>query len=190
MQDEPAVAGTEFGPEDEIPMAAARSRVQMETGEAGPVELHPLATGRYLHPDKEHLFFFVYGCQLPEDLQFWDQAEMSPLPVSELLAIRENQMLRKALALCRVTSLRRQVRAAAFEIAALNLRLHDYGELAQKLTDAAAAKTADVGGIAAELAIAEERTRQSWPGYAGGSGTRRLVRSSVPRILHHTAAFL
>ena len=33
MQDEPAVAGMEFGLEDEIPMAAARSRVQVETGE-------------------------------------------------------------------------------------------------------------------------------------------------------------
>ena len=165
MQDDPAVAGTEFGLEDEIPMAAARSRVQVETGQDGPIELHPLATGKYLHPDKEDLFFFVYGCQLPENLQFWDQAEISPLSVGELLAIRENQVLRKARELCRVSSLRRQVRAAAFEIAALNLRLHDYAELAQKLTDAAAARTQDFGGIEAELTALEVRTRQSWPGY-------------------------
>jgi hypothetical protein len=165
MQDDPAVAGTEFGLEDEIPMAAARSRVQVETGQDGPIELHPLATGRYLHPDKEDLFFFVYGCQLPENLQFWDQAEISPLSVGELLAIRENQVLRKALELCRVPSLRRKVQAAAFEIAALNLRLHDYAELAQRLTDAAAAQTQDFGGIEAELAVLEVRTRQSWPGY-------------------------
>jgi len=156
----------EFGLEDEIPMAAARSRVQVETGEDGPIELHPLATGRYLHPDKEHLFFFVYGCQLPENLQFWDQAEISPLSVGELLAIRENQVLRKALELCQVPPLRRQIRSAAFEIAALNLRLHDYTELAQRLTDAVAARTADFGGIEAELAVLEEDTRQSWPGYA------------------------
>ena len=167
MQDEPAVSGMEFGLHDEFPMAAARSRVQMETGEVEPGEPEPLATGRYLHPDKEHLFFFVYGRQLPEDLQFWDQAEMSSPSVSELLAIRENQVLRKALELCQVPSLRRQVRAAAFEIAALNLRLHDYAELAQKLTDAAAARTADFSGMEAELAELEEDTRQSWAGYEG-----------------------
>ena len=165
MQDEPAVPGIQFGLDDEIPMAAARSRVQMETGEADLGEFQPLATGRYIHPDKEHLFFFVYGCQLPEDLQLWDQAEMSPLSVQELLDIRKNQVLGKALSLCQVASLPRQVRAAAFEIAALNLILHDYADLAQKLTDAGAASTAEVGAIAAELADLEVRTRQTWPGF-------------------------
>lgn len=167
MQDKPVEPGMEFGLDDEIPMAAARNRVLMETGEVEAGEIRPLATGRYLHPDKEHLFFFAYGCQLPEDLQFWDQAEMSSPSVSELVAIRQNQVLRKALALCRVSSLPRQVRAAAFEIAALNLTVHGYGELAQKLTAAAAARTADVGSIAAELAQLEEDTRQSWAGYEG-----------------------
>ena len=165
MQDEPAVPGIQFGLRDEIPMAAARSRVQMETGEADLGEFQPLATGRYIHPDKEHLFFFVYGCQLPEDLQLWDQAEMSPPSVQELLDIRKNQVLRKALWLCQVTSLPRQVRGAAFEIAALNLILHDYADLAQKMTDAGGAKTAEVGAIAAELANLEVRTRQTWPGF-------------------------
>jgi hypothetical protein len=167
MQDEPAEPGMEFGLDDEIPMAAARNRVLMETGEVEAGEIRPLATGRYLHQDKEHLFFFIYDCQLPEDLQFWDQAEMSSPSVSELVAIRENQVLRKALALCRVPSLGRQVRAAAFEIVALNLTLHGYRELAQKLTDAAAARTADLDGIAAELAGLEEDTRQSWAGHEG-----------------------
>lgn len=167
MQDEPVEPGMEFGRDDEIPMAAARDRVLMETGEVEAGEIRPVATGQYLHPDKEHLFFFVYDCQLPEDLQFWDQAEMSSPSVGELVAIRENQVLHKALALCRVPSLRRQVRPAAFEIVALNLTLHDYGELAQKLTDAAAARTADFGSIVAELAELEEDTRQSWAGYEG-----------------------
>ena len=91
---------------------------------------------------------------------------MSSLSVGELLAIRENQVLRKVLELCQLPSLHRQARAAAFEIAALNLRLHDYAELAQKLTDAAAAaRTGNFDGIAAELAELEEDTRQSWQGY-------------------------
>jgi hypothetical protein len=167
MQDEPVGPGMEFGLDDEIPMAAARNRVLMETGEVEAGEIRPLATGRYLYPDKEHLFFFVYDCQLPEDLQFWDRAEMSSPSVSELVAIRENQVLRKALDLCRVPSLPRQVQTAAFEIAALNLALHNHGELAQRLTDAVAAGTADFGSIAAELAGLEEDTRQSWSGYEG-----------------------
>ena len=167
MQDEPVKPGMEFGLDDEIPMAAARNRVLAETGEVQAGEIRPLATGRYMHPDKEHLFFFVYNYQLSEDLQFWDQAEMSSPSVSDLVAIRGNQVLRKALALCRVPSLPRQVRAAAFEIVGLNLILHDYGELAQKLTDAAAARTADFGSIMAELAELEEDTREPWPGYEG-----------------------
>ena len=67
--------------------------------QSGPVELTPVATGQYFHSDKEHLLFFVYSCRLPDGLQLWPRAEMSALSVPELLAIRENQVLRRALAL-------------------------------------------------------------------------------------------
>lgn len=165
MQDEPAVPGTEFGLEDDMPMAAARQLVQMETGEVGQSEptLQPLMTGQYLHPDKEHLLFFVYGCQLPEGLQLWEKADMSALSVDDLLAIRENQVLRNALLLCDTAPLRPQIRAAAFEIAACNLVLHGHEDLARKLTDAAAARKPDLDGITAEIRDREERTRQVWP---------------------------
>jgi hypothetical protein len=169
MQDEPAVAGTEFGLEDDIPMAAARQLVQMETGEVGQGEptLEPLTTDQYLHPDKEHLLFFVYGCQLPEGLQLWEKAEMSALSVDDLLAIRENQVLRNALSLCDIAPLRSQIQAAAFEIAARNLVLHGHEDLARKLTDAATARKPDLDGIAAEIRDREERTRQVWPTFEG-----------------------
>jgi hypothetical protein len=169
MQDEPAVAGTEFGLEDDIPMAAARQLVQMETGEVGQGEptLEPLTTGQYLHPDKEQLLFFVYGCELPEGLQLWEKAEMSALSVDDLLAIRENQVLRNALSLCDIAPLRPQIQAAAFEIAACNLVLHGHEDLARKLTDAATARKPDLDGIAAEIRDREERTRQVWPTYEG-----------------------
>jgi hypothetical protein len=167
IQDEPVESGLEFGLDDELPMAAARNRVLLETGEVEAAAIRPLATGQYLHPDKEHLFFFVYSCQLPENLQIWDQAEMSSASVSELVAIRENQVLRKALALCRGPALRRQVRVAAFEIVALNLTLHDHGAIAQKLTDAAAARYPNFDGLVSELAGLEEDTRQSWAGFEG-----------------------
>ena len=167
MQDDLAVPGMEFGLDDDIPITAARSRLQMETGEVDPGELRPLVTGKYIHPDKEHLFFFIYTCQLPEGLELWAQAEISPMSVQELLSIRENQVLRKALSLCHAPPMRRQVHAFAFEIAALNLVLHGYEDIAQRLRAAAAARAADVDGIAAELGTLAEQTRQSWPGFEG-----------------------
>jgi hypothetical protein len=167
VQDSPAVPGLEFGLDDGVPMAAARRRVRMETWQTDEVEVQPLTTARYLHPDKEHLFFFVYSYQLPEGLELWREAEMSPVSVPELLDIRANQALRNAVALCLAPPKRRQVRADAFEIAALNLVLHDFDELAERLVDAAksAARAADFAALAAELSTVEEQTCRSWPGY-------------------------
>jgi hypothetical protein len=166
-QDDPTASGMEFGLDDAIPVAAAQRRVQMETGPIDTGELTPLTTGMYVHPDKENLFFFVYSCRMPDGLELWPPAEMSPVAVPELLSIRRNQVLRNALSLCENAPVRRQVRADAFEIAALNLVLHDYADLAQKLRDAAAAKTADFGPIVAELDTLKKQTRQTWPTFEG-----------------------
>jgi hypothetical protein len=162
---DPPVRGTEFGLEDAVPLAAARKRVQMETGEVDTGELVPLTTGVYYHSDKEHLIFFVYSCRLPDGLELWPQAEMSPVSVPELLSIRKNQVLRNALSLCENPPASRPVRTNAFEIVALNLILHDLADIAQQLRDAAAARTANLGAVAAELGRLEEQTRQTWPGY-------------------------
>jgi hypothetical protein len=163
-QDQPTPAGLEFGPDDPLPMATAAQRVQMETGESGLVDLKPLGTGKYFHPDKEHLFFFVYSCRLPDELQVWPEAEMLSLSIPELLAIRENQVLRKALELCAVPPARPpRARGDAFDIVAQNLILHDYPDLAAKMLAAGADRGADLGPVAAELRALEERTRQIWP---------------------------
>lgn len=167
MQGDPVVAGLEFGLDDAISLAAAQRRVQMETGPIDTGELVPLITGRYFHHRMEHLFFFVYSCRLPDGLELWPQAEMSPVPVPELLSIRKNQVVRNALALCKNPPARRQVRADAFEILALNLVLHDSADLAQRLRDAATAKTADFNAIGAELDRLKEQTRKTWPGFEG-----------------------
>jgi hypothetical protein len=165
--DDPSVEGTEFGLDDAVPLAAARKRIQMETGPVDTGDLAPLTTGAYHHPDKEHLFFFVYSCRLPDGLEVWPQAEMSPVSVPELLSIRKNQVLRNAVSLCQAPPARRQVRIEAFEIVALNLILHDLADVAQQLTDAAAARAADFGAIKDVLGRLEEQTRQTWPGYEG-----------------------
>jgi hypothetical protein len=161
--DEPVVRGMEFGLDDAIPLVAARKRVQVETGEVDGGELMPLTTGAYIHSDKEHLFFFVYSCQLPDGLEIWPQAEMSPVSVSQLLSIRKNQVLRNALSLCKDP--RVHGRADAIEIVALNLILHDLADIAQQLRDAAAARTTDFGAIATVLASLEKQSRQTWSGY-------------------------
>jgi hypothetical protein len=166
-QDHPERPLTEFGLNDDVPMAAARRRVQIETGEVDAGELKPLGTSGYFHPDKEHLFFFIYSCQFPEGFQLWRQAEMFPLPLEELLAIRKNQALRKALSLCQAPPSSQRIRQAAFEIATLNLLLHDYADLANKLAGITAQKTVDVDDIAAQLAVLEEPIRQSWPAFEG-----------------------
>jgi len=166
-QEKTAVAGLEFGLEDPLPMTIAAQRVQMETGESEPGELTPLVTGKYFHPDKEHLFFFVYACRLPDGLKLWARAEMSALSVPELLSVRENQVLRKALALCQASPLRRPARGAAFEIMAQNLILHGYSDTAGRLTEAGATRAGDLDAVAAELSDLEARTRQIWPAYEG-----------------------
>jgi hypothetical protein len=165
--DDRSVEGTEFGLGDAVPLAAARKRIQLEAGPVDAGDLAPLTTGVYVHADKEHLFFFVYSCRLPDGLEVWPQAEMSAVSVPELLSIRKNQVLRNAVALCQAPPARRQVRIDAFEIVALNLILHDLADVAEQLTAAAAARAADFGAITAVLGRLEEQTRQMWPGYEG-----------------------
>lgn len=166
-QDKPVAPGLEFGLNDDLPMTTAAQRVQMETGEVDSSELKPLVTGKYFHRDKEHLFFFVYTYRLPDGLQLWPRAEMSALSISDLLAIRSNQVLRQALALCHAPPSRRPARGAAFEIVAQNLILQGYPDIAGRLAEAGTARAADVDAIAAKLRDLEERTRQIWPTYEG-----------------------
>jgi hypothetical protein len=154
----------QFGMDDGVPHRAARRRVQMETSEEDSGTLRPIGTSSYLHPDKEHLFFFIYSCEFPEGFQLGWQAEMYPVPVSELLSIRGNQALRLARTLCESPPMRGRARTNAFEIATLNLTLHGHGEMARKLMNASARGMAGIARVAPEIRALEEETRQVWPG--------------------------
>jgi len=138
----------------------------METGEYDTGELRPLGTYRYVYPDKENLFFFVYGCQFPADFQLPPDAEMYPVPLSELTAIRQNQVLRMALQLCEQPPMRDKARADAFEIVSLNLTLHGQAGLARRLAEAGTQRSGGAGRLVAEIRQLEEQTRQTWPGLA------------------------
>ena len=157
----------EFGLEDDAPLMAARRRVQMETGEEHSGILRPLGTSRYIYPDKEHLFFFVYGCEFPEGFQPSWQSEMYAVSVAELMSVRENQALRLALSICESPPTRGQTRADAFEIVALNLTLHGHTELAREITNVSERGGASLARRLPEIRNLEEQTRQSWAGLDG-----------------------
>ncbi len=154
----------DFGLEDAVPLRAARRRVQMETGEEDIGTLRPFATSRYIHPDKENLFFFLYSCELPEGFQLSREAEMFPVSVPELLSIRGNQALRQALKLCESPPARGKARTDAFEVAALNLILHGHPELARRMMNAGSRGPTGIARVAPEIRDLEEQTRQTWSG--------------------------
>jgi hypothetical protein len=145
----------------EIPMNAARRVIKEVIGVDPAPVLRPLETGGYLYPDKENLFFFVFALELPEESQFPRRAEMHPFPLLELLAIRANQVLRSAARLCQITGVSERAWAAAAEVVALNLYLHDYADLSEQMTshtvrDERASMAAAIGELVTE------RTTPSW----------------------------
>jgi hypothetical protein len=178
-----AALRTEFTLDGEMPRRAARRRLYMEAGEDLPGDLVPVATDRYLHHDKEHLFFLVYSREVPGDFQFPRRAGMYPVPLEELVAILENQALRKAALLFEASSMPRRFHAAAAEIAALNLTLHGHAELAAELTRAAGQPSGLGDDLAARLRAEIERTRQSW--FSGG----REIEIQGLSGLHYRAFF-
>jgi hypothetical protein len=169
LQDDLTPLAADFGLADVGPVRAAWRRIQMETGDDGRGELRLLGTHRYIHPDKEHLFFFVYGFEFPEEFQPPRSLEIYPVSMREVLSIRENQALRMALLLCESPPVRSKVRTDAFEIGALNLALHDHAELARKLAQAADQDAAAIARVGSEVRAIEEQTRQRWLGLQGGT---------------------
>jgi hypothetical protein len=156
-------AGVSFGLADPVPLRAAQRLVQEVTGVEPESTLRPMATGGFLYPDKEHLFFFVFALELPEGAHFPRHAEIHAFPLPELLSIRANQVLRTAAQLCQATGVSERAWAAAAEIVALNLCLHDYDELGQRLL--ALIGCPDEARAAMATAISQmvtDRTSPSW----------------------------
>ena len=125
--------------------------------------MRPVATGSYLYPDKEHLFFFVFVLDLPEGIQFPRRAEMHPFPLPELLAVRRNRVLRSAAELCRTTDVSERAWRAAAEVVALNLTLHDATDLGETLISLAGRKTEQLASVAAGIEqLVTAHTSPSW----------------------------
>jgi hypothetical protein len=149
-----------LGLHHDLAVLAARRRVQMDVGEDLPEQLVPVGTGSYLQHDKEHMFFFIYRLELPEEFQLPRRSEMHRFPIPELFAVRQNQSLRKALLLLTSARLSPRMWAAAREIAALNLFLHDYHDQARQIS--LATQDQELGDLVSALAETEFASRQSW----------------------------
>jgi hypothetical protein len=122
-----------FGLADETPLSAAGRVVQEVSADDLSGAIRPVTTGRYLYPNMEHLFFFVFVLDLPEGIQFPRRAEMHSFRLTELLAIRSNQVMKSVLQLCREAKVSERGFAAAAEILAANLILHDRPDFAADL---------------------------------------------------------
>ena len=141
----------------------------MEIGDDPPGELRPGATYRYLHSDKEHLFFFMFTLELPGWFQFPRLAEMHHFPVTELMAVRRNQVLRSAVRVCR-SALSRRVRLAAAEIISLNLTLHGEDRLGAEFLAWAEGRAARSHNTVQKFRRLEKKSRQTW--FSGGREVR------------------
>ncbi len=147
---------------DEAPLRAALRRLQEVTGDDVARALRPVATGSYLHPDKEHLFFFIFALELPDGTPFPRRAEMHAFPLPELLAIRANQALRSTLRLCLTPGMSPRLWTAAAEIVAVNLSLHDHADLGEKLVGLAGQDRERASLADAIRPLVAERTTPSW----------------------------
>jgi hypothetical protein len=158
-----SAAGVSFGLADPIPLRAAQRLVQEVTGVEPGSALRPMAAGGFLYPDKEHLFFFVFALELPEGAHFPRRAEIHAFPLPELLSIRANQVLRMAAQLCQTTGVSERAWTAAAQIVALNLCLHDYDELGQRLLALAGRPNEELAAMATAISqLVTDRTSPSW----------------------------
>jgi ADP-ribose pyrophosphatase YjhB (NUDIX family) len=144
-------------------LSAAKRIVRDATGSDPGDGLQSMATGSYLYPDMEHLYFFVFALELTEATHFPRRAEMHSFRLAELVAIRANQVLTAAAQLCRAADVTARAFAAATEVVALNLVLHDYAELAaavRGLPSKTGYERASVAAVISELIV--DRTAPSW----------------------------
>lgn len=156
---QPVDRPAEFQLPTELIDLTARNRVRMETGSPPFGELNLVTTREYLHPDKEHLFFYVYEFQLPDHFQFPQRAQMCHVSVEKLLEVRKNQTLRNAIELCRSADKLPLSKYVAFEIVALNLTLHDLANIGEELRQMANASEPDFRQLLSELRSLEKKTR-------------------------------
>jgi hypothetical protein len=160
-----------FDAKSDCARRAAQLRIQTETGDDTPAAIRELPPGKYVNPDTDNLFFFVYSLELPEDMRLWPGSEMYHFSLDELIRIRAHQALRIAAAVCRITDRPARFWRTAVELAALNLALHDYGEVGERLK-----RVADGTAMAqAEVSADIETLIASAPPFRAASGREMQI---------------
>ena len=156
----PPERATVFDPQHPALARAALRRVQMEIGDDPPGDLRAVTPRSYLHSDKEHLFLFLFTLELPGWFQFPREAEMHHFPVTELLAVRRNQVLRSAVRVCRAT-LSGRIRVTAAEIVRQNLTLHGEAKRGDELVAWANRAGSRSHNTVQKIRRLEKQTRQT-----------------------------
>jgi hypothetical protein len=161
-----------FDAKSECALRAAQLRVQIETGDDTPPDVRELTTGKFISPNTDNLFFFVYSLDLPEEMRLWPASEMYHFSLDELVNIRAHQALRVAAEICQITDRPGKFWSTAVELATLNLALHNYGELAERLTQVAGGSPKALAGLSADI---ESLIRSTAPIRASSNGDMQVA---------------
>jgi hypothetical protein len=161
-----------FDAESACAMRAAQLRVQIETGDKTPLELHEIATGKYINPDTDNLFFFVYSLELADQLWLRPDSDMYHFTLDELVKIRAHQALRIACELCKISDRPPRFWRRAVELATLNLVLHDFHELGERLDRVADERPEALAELSSDI---ETLIRKSSPSCASSGRDIRIV---------------
>jgi hypothetical protein len=161
-----------FDAKSDCALRAAQLRVQIETGDDTPPDIRELITGKYVNPNTDNLFFFVYSLDLPEEMRLWPGSEMYHFSLDELVSIRANQALRVAADICKINDRPARFWRTAVELATLNLVMHDYGELGERLSRLAAGPAKALAGLSADI---ESLIRSTAPVRASSAGDMEVV---------------
>jgi hypothetical protein len=161
-----------FDAESDCALRAAQLRVQIETGDDTPPDIRELTTGKFINPNTDNLFFFVYSLELPEEMRLWSASDMYHFSLEELVNIRANQALRVAADICKTTDRPTKFWSTAVELATLNLALHDYGELGNRLIRLAGGSPKALAGLSADI---ESLITATAPVRASSAGDMRIV---------------
>jgi hypothetical protein len=160
-----------FDGSSECTLRAAQLRIQLETGDNAPPGIRELMTGRYVNPNTDNFFFFVYSLELPEEMRLSSASDMHHFSLDELVSIRSQQALRIAAEVCAVTDRPTQFWRTAVELAALNLALHSHGELGERLVSVADAPARAWAEVSADV----DRLIESAPPVCASSGRNRRI---------------
>ena len=148
-------------PED-APRVTVERRLEMETGGAFSVHAKQVDKARYINPDKENLFFYIYTAELQYHFPFHQAANIGDITIEGLLAVREMQTLHNALELYGRLGTAKQFSAHSSSLISLNLRLHGHADLASEIAEPTAIPAA-VARIRRKMRDVEERVRRAWP---------------------------